>query len=462
LKIVIKFGGTSVGNGKRINKVCDFVSKLNEKNQIIVVSSALHSTTDELVKLAESAKKGKMELEVFDIITQRHKKTASEIIHDKKIQNELLESISVLLEELEKTVNGVITVKELSNKTLDKILSFGERLAVLIISAKLRDAGIESKSFTGGEIGIMTDENFGNASPLVKVTQHNIKKNLSGLEKTVPVITGFIGVTQQGEISTIGRGGSDYTASLIGMCFDVDEIWIMTDVNGLLTANPKIYPNAKTIPQLSYNEATEMAIMGSKGMHPRALEPAKLANIPVRIKNTFDPEGPSTLINEEVNVKKDEITKAITIINNLAMVTVSGMNMVGNIGTAGEIFGILGRNNVNIIMISQSISEANITFLIKQNELQKAVSVLQVGLLGKSSVNNIHSDDEVAVIGIIGAGMKGTHGVATKLFSAISSKNINVKMIAQGSSEQNISFVVKESDCKLATEAIHKQFNMDK
>ena len=143
MKIVIKFGGTSVGNGKRINKVCDFVSKLNEKNQIIVVSSALHSTTDELVKLAESAKKGKMELEVFDIITQRHKKTASEIIHDKKIQNELLESISVLLEELEKTVNGVITVKELSNKTLDKILSFGERLAVLIISAKLRDAGIE-------------------------------------------------------------------------------------------------------------------------------------------------------------------------------------------------------------------------------------------------------------------------------------------------------------------------------
>ena len=461
MRIVIKFGGTSVGNGKRITKVCEMISKLKEKNQIIVVSSALQSTTDELVKLAESAKKGKMESEIFDIITQRHKNTVNEIIHDKKIQNELLESVSILLEELEKTINGIRTVNELSNKTLDKILSFGEKLAVPIISAKLRDSGIESKSFTGEEIGIMTDENFGNASPLVKVTQHNIKNNLAGLEETVPVITGFIGVTQQGETSTIGRGGSDYTASLIGMCLDVDEIWIMTDVDGLLTANPKIYPNAKTIPQLSYNEATEMAIMGSKGMHPRALEPAKLANIPIRIKNTFNPEGPSTLINEEVNVNKDEIAKAITVINQLAMVTVSGMNMVGNIGTAGEIFAILGRNNVNIIMISQSISEANITFLIKQNELQKAVSVLQVGLLGKSSVNNIHSDDEVAVIGIIGAGMRGTHGVAAKLFSAISSKNINVKMIAQGSSEQNISFVVKESDCKVATEAIHKQFNMN-
>ena len=458
----MKFGGTSVGNGSRITKVCDIVTKVNNENQVIVVSSALQSTTDELVKLAESAQKGKMESNVFDAITQRHKDIINEIIHDKEIQKELLGFISILLEDLEKTINGVITVKELSNKTLDKILSFGERLAVPIISGKLRDSGIESKSFTGGEIGIMTDENFGNASPLVKVTQHNIKNNLDGLENTVPVITGFIGVTQQGEISTIGRGGSDYSASLIGMCLEVDEIWIMTDVNGLLTANPKIYPNAKTIPQLSYDEATEMAIMGSKGMHPRALEPAKIAKIPVRIKNTFDPEGPSTLINEEVNVKEDEITKAITIINHLAMVTVSGMNMVGNTGTAGEIFGILGRNNVNIIMISQSISEANITFLIKQNELQKAVSVLQVGLLGKSSVNNIHSDDEVAVIGIIGAGMKGTHGVAAKLFSAMSSENINVKMIAQGSSEQNISFVVKEVDCKVATEAIHKKFNMDK
>jgi len=247
LRIVIKFGGTSVGNGTRITKVCEMISKLKEKNQIIVVSSALQSTTDELVKLAESAKKGKMESEIFDIITQRHKNTVNEIIHDKKIQNELLESVSILLEELEKTINGIMTVNELSNKTLDKILSFGEKLAVPIISAKLRDSGIESKSFTGEEIGIMTDENFGNASPLVKVTQHNIKNNLAGLEETVPVITGFIGVTQQGETSTIGRGGSDYTASLIGMCLDVDEIWIMTDVDGLLTANPKIYPNAKII-----------------------------------------------------------------------------------------------------------------------------------------------------------------------------------------------------------------------
>jgi aspartate kinase len=461
MKIVLKFGGTSVGSGKKITNVCDIVQKVKKNNQVIVVSSALQSTTDELLELSENAKKGQVNKKIINDIVQRHQDAIKDIIQDKKIQDEVFEKVSSLIKELEKTVEGVIIVKELSDKTRDKIVSFGEQLAVPIISAKLRDMGIKSKSFTGGEVGIMTDENFGNASPLMKVTQHNVKNNLSNLlEETVPVITGFIGVTQQGDISTIGRGGSDFSASLIGMCLSVDEIWFMTDVDGLLTANPKLYPNAKTIPQLSYDEAAEMAIMGAKGMHPRALDPARTANIPVRIKNTFNPEAEGTLINKDIIVKTNEVTKAVTSINELAMITLSGMNMVGNPGTAGEIFGVLGRNNVNIIMISQSISEANITFLIKNNDVRKAVSVLQVSLLGKSTVTNISSDDSVAVISIVGAGMKGTQGVAARLFGAISRENMNVKMIAQGSSEQNISFVVDQSNTVKAIEAIHREFNM--
>ena len=461
MKIVLKFGGTSVGSGKKITNVCDIVQKVKKNNQVIVVSSALQSTTDELLELSENAKKGQVNKKIINDIVQRHQDAIKDIIQDKKIQDEVFEEVSSLIKDLEKTVEGVIIVKELSDKTKDKIVSFGERLAVPIISAKLRDMGIKSESFTGGEVGIMTDENFGNASPLMKVTQHNVKNNLSNLlEETVPVITGFIGVTQQGDISTIGRGGSDFSASLIGMCLSVDEIWFMTDVDGLLTANPKLYPNAKTIPQLSYDEAAEMAIMGAKGMHPRALDPARTANIPVRIKNTFNPEAEGTLINKDIIVKTNEVTKAVTSINELAMITLSGMNMVGNPGTAGEIFGVLGRNNVNIIMISQSISEANITFLIKNNDVRKAVSVLQVSLLGKSTVTNISSDDSVAVISIVGAGMKGTQGVAARLFGAISRENMNVKMIAQGSSEQNISFVVDQSNTVKAIEAIHREFNM--
>ena len=197
------------------------------------------------------------------------------------------------------------------------------------------------------------------------------------------------------------------------------------------------------------------------GMHPRALEPAKIAKIPVIIKNTFRPEVEGTRISKEAIVKPNEITKAITSLNGLAMLTVSGLNMVGNPGTAGEMFNMLGRNNINIVMISQSISEANITFLIKHEDLRKALSVLQVSLLGKSAVTDITSDDEVSVISIVGAGMKGTHGVAARLFGAIARGNMNVKMIAQGSSEQNISFVVDESNSKNAIKVIHKEFKMD-
>jgi len=461
MKIVVKFGGTSVGDGKKINNVCEIIKKMVKDNQVIVVSSALQSTTDELVDLAKSAGKGENNTQAMETIANRHESTIKDVINNQEIQKDVLESTTDLINDLKKTIEGVITIKELSKKTLDYILSFGERMAVPIISAKLREMGIESKHFTGGEIGIMTDENFGDASPLMKVTQHNVKNNLANiLDKITPVVTGFIGITQQGEISTLGRGGSDFTASLIGMCLDVDEVWIMTDVDGLLTANPKLYPNAKTIPQLSYDEAAEMAIMGAKGMHPRALDPARTANIPVRIKNTFNPEAEGTLINKDIIVKTNEITKAVTSIDELAMVTLSGMNMVGNPGTAGEIFGVLGRNNVNIIMISQSISEANITFLIKNNDVRKAVSVLQVSLLGKSTVTNISSDDSVSVISIVGAGMKGTRGVAARLFGAISRENMNVKMIAQGSSEQNISFVVDQSNTVKAIEAIHREFNM--
>ena len=461
MKIVVKFGGTSIGDGKKINNVCEIIKKMVKDNQVIVVSSALQSTTDELVDLARSAGKGENNTQAMEIIVNRHESTIKNVINNQEIQKDVLKSTTDLINDLKKIIEGVITIKELSKKTLDYILSFGERMAVPIISAKLREMGIESKHFTGGEIGIMTDENFGDASPLMKVTQHNVKNNLANiLDKITPVVTGFIGITQQGEISTLGRGGSDFTASLIGMCLDVDEVWIMTDVDGLLTANPKLYPNAKTIPQLSYSEASEMAIMGAKGMHPRALEPARTANIPVRIKNTFNPEAEGTLINKDIIVKPNEITKAVTSIDELAMITLSGMNMIGNPGTAGEIFGVLGRNNVNIIMISQSISEANITFLIKNNDVRKAVSVLQVSLLGKSTVTNISSDDSVSVISIVGAGMKGTQGVAARLFGTISRENMNVKMIAQGSSEQNISFVVDQSNTVKAIKAIHKEFNM--
>ena len=239
---------------------------------------------------------------------------------------------------------------------------------------------------------------------------------------------------------------------------NADEIWIMTDVDGLLSVDPKILEYAKVISNLSYEEATEMAVMGAKSMHPRALEPAKDANIPVRIKNSFNKESTGTLIDDKVIINKKEIAKAVTRINGISMINVIGMNMAGNPGIAGQIFSILGRNEINIVMISQSISESNITFLINKSKLTKALSVLEIGLLNKEIVKEIKYEDEVSVISIVGAGMKGTHGVAARLFNTIAKKEINVKMIAQGASELNLSFVVNESDSVEAIKALYEEF----
>ncbi|MEE8113086.1 MAG: aspartate kinase, partial [Nitrososphaerales archaeon] len=359
-------------------------------------------------------------------------------------------------------LTGVRSLKELTPRSLDYITSFGERLMVPILAGSLESVGLRVKHFTGGEAGILTDEAFGEATPLMNITKHRVKKTLSPLleENIIPVVTGFNGVTQHGEISTIGRGGSDYTAMIIGSSLDVDEVLIWSDVDGIMTADPRIIAGAKVIKQLSYDEAAEMAIMGARGMHPRALEPAKDGSIPVRIKNSFNSEAEGTLISKELHIHTGEVAKAIASINDLAMISLSGMSMVGKPGMAGEIFGVLARAKVNIIMISQSISESNITLMVRKSQLPKALSSLELALLGKGTVREITFEDDVSVISIVGAGMKGAPGVAAKLFGAVAEHDINVRMIAQGSSELNISFVVKEKDSAEATRIIHERFNM--
>jgi len=215
-------------------------------------------------------------------------------------------------------------------------------------------------------------------------------------------------------------------------------------------------------PELSFQEATEMTIFGAKAMHPRALEPAMEENIPVRIRNVFNPENPGTLIVKEQKIKLGDAVKAITLVKDVALVNVSGVGMVGTPGTAAKVFDVLGRDNINILMISQSVSEANISFVIQRSLLERAVSTLEIALLGRGLIREVTAEDDVCVVAVVGAGMKGTPGVASKIFTAIARKGINVRMIAQGSSELNISFVVKETDGEEAVRAIHEEFKLNK
>lgn len=463
----MKFGGTSVGTGENIRNVANIVKNNSKKgHKILVVISALAGITNQLIHEAGEVKEGKEERiqEFIREVTEKHLQVIDKAIENKKLKNETEDDVKKIIEELEKILIGICYVGELTLKTKDQVLSFGERLAAIIVSATLRDYNLESQYFSGKKAGIVTDSKFGEANPLMNFTTHQVIKRIKPLleKNMIPVISGFIAANQDGVVTTLGRGGSDYTATILGVALDVDEVWIWTDVDGIMTSDPKIISDAKTLIGLSYGEAAEMAIFGAKAMHPRALEPIIKKQIPVRIRNVFNPKNPGTLISEGAEVKSIEVVKAIALITDVSMINIRGAGMVGAPGSYAKIFKILGKNNINIMMVSTAVSEANISIIIKRNQLEKAISTLEIALLGKGLGNKVTSEDDVCVIAAMGANMKGSLGVASRIFTAVAKKKINIHMIAQGSSELNISFVVKERDGPTAVNAIHEEFNLSK
>jgi aspartate kinase len=465
MKIIMKFGGTSVATGENIRKIAKLIaSNINKGHQVVAVVSAIDGVTEKLIEAAERAEKrdkdfiNKFKQELLD----KHLKVAEEAISDAHIRKEIQSTITATLEELEKVLTGIVYVGELTPRSKDYILSFGERLSAPILYGSLKDVGLNSCFMTGAEAGIVTDDNFGEANPLMNVTRLQVKERVEPLLKRgiVPVITGFIAATQDGVTTTLGRGGSDYTATLIGAALEAEEIWIWTDVDGLMTSDPKIVPNAKTLPEISFKEALEMAVFGAKAMHPRALEPIMDKDTIVRVKNIFNPEGPETILVREVKVKPGTTVKAVTLLKDVALINISGAGMVGAPGTAAKVFEVLGKNKINILMISQGASEANISLVVRRNVLEKAVNALELALLGGGLIREINAEDDVCVISVVGAGMRNTPGIASRVFTAVARKGINVRMIAQGSSELNISFVVKEADGAAAAQAIHEEFKL--
>jgi len=465
-KIVMKFGGTSVATGENIRRVAKIVADSVKKDyRVVVVVSALAGITNQLVEEAEQAKK-KDEKQIQEFtrkLVEKHVATATEAIENKSIQKEIEQVIKKTVSELEKVLTGICYVGEITPKSRDYVLSFGERLSAPIVWGALRDIKLPTQCFTGKEAGIVTDENFGEASPLMNVTTHQVKGRLEPLleKNVVPVVTGYIAATQDGVVTTLGRGGSDYTATILSVALAADEVWIWTDVDGIMTTDPKIVQSARRLSQLSYGEAAEMAIFGAKAMHPSALEPVIETHIPVRIRNVFNPENHGTLIANRQEAKSTEVVKAVAMIKDVAMINIRGAAMVGAPGSYSKIFDVMGKNNINIMMISAAVSEANISLIIHRNLLGRALSTLEIALLGRGVVNEITSEDDVCVIAVMGANMKGTLGVASRIFTTVAKKRINIRMIAQGSSELNVSFVVKEKDGVAVVRSIHEEFKLD-
>jgi aspartate kinase len=460
----MKFGGSSVGTTEGLKGVVALISDYAAANDVVVVASAMNGVTNSLIQAATRASQRdeKHVVEAIQQLRAKHENVCAQVITRAEGLKQTMGQLDLELRELEKALTGISYLGELTPRSQDYVLSFGERLSTLILTEFLLDSGVRAQRLTGEEAGIVTDASFGEAAPLMHLTQQRVKETLLPLIKNrkIPVVTGYIAATQNGVPTTLGRGGSDYTATIIGSTIGADEVWIWTDVDGMMTADPKIEPAAKTIREISFMEAMEMSHFGAKAMHPRSLEPAAKTGLPVRVKNTFNPNGPDTLILQDQRIRSVNIVKAVTSVREASMVTVSGEGMHGAPGTAAKVLDALGKNNVNVLMISQSSSEANISLVVARSDLERAVTTLRESLLKESLFKEVASEADVSIVAAVGAGMKGTPGIAARLFRAVADKGVNVKMIAQGSSELNVSFVVRENDVMKSVQALHEEFRL--
>ena len=465
MKLVVKFGGTSISSVKNIREVAKYLHHLSKKNQIITVCSAISGVTDDLIQISKFIQKGNKDKanKLTKKIIQKHKQLAHEIIKHPKIEKKLLEKLNSDSKELEDLLHGIILLGEVTSRSMDYLISFGERLSINLVAYALLDLGSKAIPLTGKDIGIVTDSNFGEARPLMDTTRIRVSKTVESLlaKKIIPIVGGFAGADQHGKFTTFGRGGSDYTATIIASCINSDEIWLMSDVNGLMTADPKIVKTAKVLKEVSYVEAIEMALFGAKQIHPRTFEPLLSKKIPMRIRSTFNTKNLGTNVIASTNIATKKTVKCVSAIRNNGLIDVRGGSMVGAPGTAAKIFSTLAEVGVNIMMISQSPSESSISIVVKKTDLDKAVSALEMNLLGKI-IKKLEVTTDVSIIALIGSGMRGTIGVASRVFGAVEKKGVNVVMIAQGSSELNIAFVVKDSGYKSVVQALHDEFELAK
>ena len=465
MKLVLKYGGTSLSSPSDIRNVAKNVASLAKNNEIVVVCSAIDGVTDDLIRISTMIEQRNKNdtTKTLDNVIKKHKQFANQTIKSSAIKKQLLEKLNIDVLELQELVRGLTLLKEVSTRSLDYLISFGERLSDDLVSFSLQDLKNKSTALNGKEVGIVTDSNFGESRPLMDTTRIRISKILGSLlaKKIIPVVGGFAGADQHGNITTFGRGGSDYTATIIASCINADEIWLMSDVEGLMTADPKLVKNARLLNEVSYAEAIEMAQFGAKQIHPRTFEPILSKKIPMRIRSTFDIKNTGTIVTASPSERTKRTVKCVSAIRNIGLIDLSGGITFAAPGTAAKIFTTLAEKNVNVLMVSSNPSESSLSLIVKKSDLEKAVTSLEMNLLGKT-IKKIDATPSVSIVAVIGSGMRGTVGVASKVFSAVHKVNANVMMIAQGSSELNLAFVVKDSDCKSVVQSLHTEFKLDK
>jgi bifunctional aspartokinase / homoserine dehydrogenase 1 len=456
---ILKFGGTSVGSAQAISSVIDIVEqKLAQKQEICLVFSAMGGFTNTLIEIAEKAHiADETYTDLLKIAEDRHFEVVRKLM-DVKNQSKVFAGIRTLFNELEDVLKGISLIRELSVRSMDLILSFGERLSSTLIFEILKAKGIDCQLVDSRKL-VKTNGNFGMAEVNFTKTNTLIAEYFSD-KTSLQIVTGFIGSTDDGVTTTLGRGGSDYTASIFAAALQAQEIEIWTDVDGMMTADPRKVSNAFTIPTITYSEAMELSHFGAKVIYPPSLQPAFAKNIPIRILNTFNPSFGGTVINKTAQAT-DYIITGISAIENLALVNLQGSGMIGVAGVSAKLFTVLARHQVSVILISQASSEHSICFAIdpKAGKLVKRIlekefqHELQIG-----DIEGIEIQENLSVIAVVGEGMRRHTGVSGKLFSVLGKNGINIVATAQGSSELNISVVVEKKNISKALNVIHDSF----
>ena len=454
---VLKFGGTSVGSAENIRQVSNIVKNYDSSSEsVIVVVSAMSGVTNRLIKLGERASAAD-EVWKTELINLRklHLSSSEKLLGP---NNKTIDFIVTQFETLEAVLTGVSLLQELSDRTMDLILSFGEILSSKLIADYLTSLKVKAEAVNAATL-IETNDQFGNATVDFEVTNNRIQEFFADFKK-IAIVTGFVASSASGQTTTLGRGGSDYTAAILAAAIDASEIEIWTDVDGVLTADPRKVKTAYSLPSLTFNEAMEMSHFGAKVIYPPTLQPAIAKKIPLKIRNTFNPEFEGTRISENPEENRF-LVKGISSIERVSLVSVSGSGMIGIPGIASRLFGALAKEGVNVILITQASSEHSITFAIQPDQSNIAKKLIRQAFefeITRGKIDEIKVETDLSVLAVIGENMKNTPGISAKLFTALGRNGINVSAIAQGSSELNLSIVIDFSNLTKALNVLHEAF----
>lgn len=464
--LVMKFGGTSVGSVDALISAIQIIRDAKKDwSRVVVVTSAMSGVTNLLLDSAASASQGKVDSlpAIESTLREKHFAAADALIKDEKLREQTKAEINALILSLVDLCKAIAVLGEASPRAMDAVASLGERMSVCLLGAAVNDAGIKAKAIVSTEF-VITNAHYQNAHPDFKATTEKTREVLNPLmdEGIVPITTGFIGATPEGAITTLGRGGSDYSAAIIGAVLPADDVWIWTDVDGVMTTDPRIVKDARTLPEITYSEIAELAYYGAKVLHPKTIRPVVDAGIGLRICNTFNPTHPGTrlIANAKTNGKVDgQVVKAVTAIRSQRLVTIEGRGMLGVPGVAARAFGAVASTKTSVPLITQASSEQSICFAVPSESAESVINALQAVFASEiedEDIDRVWMTEDVSIITVVGVGMRHTPGVAGQVFTQLGNNKANVLAIAQGSSEVSISMVVAAADTELAVKALHE------